>query len=138
MTTINMQTLVYINLLDKASHVKTKQCFVYNNTIFFAVPKQLVSQAIGPNASYVKKIRDNLGKKVKIISAPEGPEEMQKFIEDIVSPTKFKSLEIRDNTVIITAGSNQNKASLIGRNRRRFSEMHKVIHDIFNMDLRIV
>ena len=35
MAIINMQTMRYINLLDKASNVKTRKCFVYNNTIYF-------------------------------------------------------------------------------------------------------
>lgn len=138
MATINMQTLVYMNLLDKASHVKTKQCFIYNNIVFFAVPRQLVSKAIGPNALYVKKMRENLGKKIRIISAPDGVKDLYKFVEEVVSPVKFKTLEINDNTVTITSGTNQNKASLIGRDKRRFIELQRIIRDIFNLELKII
>lgn len=138
MATISMQTMRYINLLDRASQVKTKQCFVYNNTIFFAVPRQMVSKAIGPAALNVKRIQENLGKKVKIIPAPEGLEDAQVFIHNLVFPNKFKSLEIKGSSFILTAGSNQNKAVLIGRNKRRFEELQKIIQDIFHMDLKIL
>ena len=60
MAIINMQTMRYINLLDRASHVKTSKCFVYNNTIMFAVPKEMVSKAIGPDAINVRRIQEVL------------------------------------------------------------------------------
>ncbi len=138
MATINMQTMRYINLLDRASNVKTKQCFIYNNTIFFAVPRELVSRAIGPAALNIKKIQDNLGKKVRIIAEPEGILGAQKFLQELVAPIRFKSLEIKDGGFILTAGSNQSKASLIGRNKRRFEELHKIMLDLFGMDLKII
>lgn len=137
MATINMQTMRYINLLDRASKVKTKQCFVYNNTIFFAVPKELVSRAIGPAALHIKDMQKNLNKKIRIIFSPEGINEAYKFIKELVSPNKFKSLEIKDGVIILTAGNNQLKAVLIGRNKRRFDELRKILQDIFGMDFKI-
>ncbi len=133
-----MQTMMYINILDRASNVRTKKCFVYNNTIFFAVPKHLVSRAIGPSALNVKKIQENLGKKVRIIAEPENVWDATRFVQDLVNPNKFKSLEIKDNCFILTAGSNQNKAILIGRNKRRLEELKKILFDSFSMDLKIV
>ena len=128
----------YINLLDRASQVRTNRCFVYNNTIFFAVPRNLVSRAIGPSAINVRKIQENLGKKVRIVAEPEGIYDAKRFVEDLVSPNRFKSLEIKDNSIILTAGSSQNKAILIGRNKRRLEEMEKILQDIFGMSLKIV
>ena len=128
----------YINLLDRTSSVKTKKCFVYNNTIFFAVPKRFVSKAIGPAALNVRRIQENLGKKVRIISEPEGLKDTQRFIEELVSPIKFKFLEIKDNEIIITAGNNQNKASLIGRDKRRLIELESIIYDVFGMATKII
>ncbi len=128
----------YINLLDRASNVRTKKCFVYNNTIFFAVPKNLVSRAIGPSALNVKKIQENLGRRVRIIAEPENVWDAMRFVKDLVNPNKFKSLEIKDNCFILTAGSNQNKAILIGRDKRRLEELKSIIFDIWGMDLKIV
>ena len=133
-----MQTMRYINLLDRASNVKTNKCFVYNNTIFFAVPKELVSKAIGPAALNVKRIQENLGKKIRIIEAPEGIQDVMKFVKEIVMPIKFKSLEIKEREIIITAGNNQNKAILIGRNKRRIDELQNIVRDIFGMELKIL
>lgn len=138
MAIINMQTMRYINLLDRASSVKTKQCFLYNNIIFFAVPKALVSKAIGPSAINVRRIQEHLGKKVRIIPAPFGLEDVPRFVHNLVSPNKFKSIEVKDGAFILTAGNNQNKAVLIGRNKRRFEELRIILLDIFGMELKIL
>jgi len=137
MATINMQIMRYINILDRASHVKTSNCFIYNNTIFFAVSKFMISKAIGPNASNIRKIEEQTGKKIRIIEEPQGIESAERFISDIVAPVKFKSIEIKDKCIIITAGSS-NKAALLGRNKRRFDELRQILIDNFGLDLKIV
>lgn len=137
MATIDMQTMRYINLLDRASHVKTHTCFVYNNTIMFAVPRSMVSKALGPDALNVRRIQDELGKKVRILAAPEGRQDLNEFVGKLIAPVGFKSIEVKGEECIINAGS-QHKAALIGRNRRRFEELATVIKDLFSLELKII
>ena len=120
--TINMQDMRYLNLFGKITRVNTRFCFKYNETIVFCVPRRLVSKAIGKNGENVKKMSEILRKKIKIIKKPEGIQDAKTFIEDIISPVKFRDIEVKDKEIIITAGS-QSKAALIGRNKRRFLEM---------------
>jgi len=138
MTIINMQTMRYINLLDRVSHVKTNRCFVYNNIIIFAVPRMMMPQALGQNLSNIREIQGQLGKRVRIIEEARGIESVKKFIQDIVYPAKFKSLEIRDNELAITAGGKQNKAILLGRDKARLAELEQIVKDNFGLDLRII
>jgi transcription antitermination factor NusA-like protein len=137
MTVIDIQKMRYINLLDRVSRVKTSKCFFYNNCIFFAVPKSLISRAIGLNASNIRQMQDQLQKRIKIVSEPESQADLEQFIVNIVAPVNFKSLEIKEGTVIITAGP-QSKAALLGRNKRRFLELEQIVKDIFHLDLRII
>lgn len=132
-----MQTMRYINLLDRASRVKTTKCFVYNNTIIFAVPRSMISRAIGPDASNIRLIQTQLGKRVRIISEASNPEEALRFVQDVVAPIRFKSLEVKDGSFILNAGS-QSKAALIGRNKRRLDELNQIMKDNFGMELKIV
>lgn len=138
MAIIDMRTMRYINLLDKISHVKTSKCFVHNGSIFFAVNKNDVSRAIGPGAINVKRMQEKTGKKIRIIEEAESLNGIREFIEDIVSPVRIKSVEIKDNSVLIGAGNSQTKAALIGRNRRRQEELKKIIQNFFNLDVKIV
>jgi NusA-like KH domain protein len=124
--TIDMQFMRYINLFEKISRVSTTNCFVYNNVIIFAVPKELVSTAIGPGASNVKRMSETLRKKIKVVTMPTGDAGIKKFIEEIVEPIKLNSLELKDGIVIVTA-DRQGKAMLIGRNRVREQELTEIL-----------
>ncbi len=137
MTVIDMQTMRYINLLDRAANVKTKNCFLYNNTVIFAVPGAMISKAIGPDAINIRRIQESLGKKVRIIKEPAGLGESERFISDIVYPVNFKGVELKDGVFLLNAGS-QSKAALIGRNKRRLEELRKISQDVFGFDLKIV
>ena len=126
----------YLNLFEKMTGVSTRYCFKYNDFVVFCVPRHLVSMAIGENGRNVKRMSEVLRKRIKVITAPDGIYHAKQFIEAIISPLRFKDLNISENEIILTAGSN--KAALIGRNKRRFLEMQKIIHDYFGKDFRIV
>ena len=137
MSVIDMKLMRYINLLDRVSRVKTRKCFVYNNIILFAVPRMMVSQAIGPGAYNVKRIQEQLGKRVRIISEPQGIEDALNFVREVVSPVRFKSLELKDGVFVLNAGS-ASKAALIGRNKKRLEELQEIVKNNFGLDLRII
>ena len=136
-STIDMQQMRYLNLFEKISRVTTRFCFKYNETIFFCVPNSLVSKAVGENGRNARQLSSILGKKIRIIPAPHGIEDIRRFIDNIVYPVTFKNIEVNENEVILSANT-QGKASLIGRNKRRFFEMQKIINDFFGKDFRIV
>ena len=101
------------------------------------MPRELVNRAIGENGKNIKRIGEVLGKKAKVIPSPRGIYDVKQFIENIVYPVTFKSLEIKDDEMILTAG-NQSKAALIGRDKKRLLELQKIIKDYFGKELRII
>lgn len=137
MNVIDMKLMRYINLLDRTSRVKTRKCFVYNETIIFAVPRSMMSQAIGPGAANIRMLQGQLGKRIRIISEPRGMEDAPNFVREVVSPVRFKSLELKDGTFVLNAGSTS-KAALIGRNKKRLDELKQIMLNNFGIDLKIV
>jgi transcription antitermination factor NusA-like protein len=132
-----MQDLRYLNLFGKISQVRTQFCFKYNEVIVFCVPKPMVAKAVGMGGRNIRKISEILRKRVKVVAHPQDIGNAEEFIRAVVSPVEFNSVEVTDDQIIINAGS-QSKAALIGRNRRRFLEMQKLVRDFFKRDLRIV
>ena len=86
----------------------------------------------------MKRISEILQKKIRVIQCPRGIQDARGFIGVLVKPIMFKDLQITNTEIILTAGSMQNKAVLIGRDKRRFFEMQKIIKDFFSRDFRIV
>jgi NusA-like KH domain protein len=135
--TIDMQDLRYLNLFSKVTRIETKYCFMYNNVVIFAVPRKLISKALGKDASNLKRISNVLKKRVKVVAIPHGIEDAKRLIESIVTPVTFKDIEITEDEIILNAGS-QNKAALIGRNKRRLHEMQEIVKDFFHKEFKIV
>jgi len=135
--TIDMQGMRYLNLFSQITNVRTRHFFKYNEAIMFCVPRIFLSRALGEQGSNLRKIGSILKKRIRIVAKPEGIEDLKKFVQVIISPVEFKEIDVKGNEVIITAGSS-NKASLLGRNKRRLLEMQKIIQEYFGKELKIV
>jgi len=57
---------------------------------------------------------------------------ISKFVKDVVDPVEFNKIEVKDNSIIITAGR-QSKAALIGRGRQREKELADVLKNFFGI-----
>lgn len=129
----------YMNLLDAVAHVHASKCFVYNNTVYFAVSPKLFSRALGIENRNVSLISQRLEKRVRIIrDVEEDISGISKFIGAIISPVSFASIELKDNFLVLTAGSRERAATLIGRNKVRLIELNAVLESYFGKTIRII
>lgn len=135
--TIDMKDMRQLNLFSKVTRISTHYIFNYNEHIIFCVPKSKLREAIGPEASNIRRISETLKKRIKILPIPRGIEDAKTFIEKIVAPLTFKDLEITDSEIILTAGP-QSKAALLGRNKRRLLEMQEIVKGFFKREYRVV
>jgi transcription antitermination factor NusA-like protein len=133
--TINMQEMRYLNLFERIMGVRTRYCFMYNESLVFCVPKPLISKAVGENGRNIRKMSEVLRKRIKIVAAPKGIEDAETLIGAVVSPVTFRGIEIKDDEIVVSGG--KNKAALIGRNKRRLLEMQKIVKGFFGRDFRI-
>lgn len=133
--TIDMRGMRQLNLFERITGIRTKNCFNYNRTLIFAIPQSTISRAIGPNAINIKKLSSILGQKIRIIALPKN--NIEKFILDLISPVRVDSIQEFSNCIEISA-TTQNKATLIGRNKVRLEELEKIIKDVLGKELKIV
>lgn len=135
--TINMQDLRYLNLFRKITNIPTRYCFSYNETLMFCVEKHELARALGRNGENLREISNITKKRIRILPIPQGIENSKSFIQAVIAPVTFKEMEITPNEIIINAGP-ENKAALLGRNKRRFLEMKEIVKDFFKLDYRII
>jgi transcription antitermination factor NusA-like protein len=134
--TIDMQEMRYLNLFERIMGVTTRYCLKYNEGIVFCVPKNLVQRAVGEGGRNIREMSQILERRIKIVAQPDGLKDAEFFIRAVVSPTTFKNFEIKNGEIQITGGDN--KAMLIGRNKKRLIEMQKIVKDFFGMEFRVV
>ncbi|MEA3414337.1 MAG: hypothetical protein U9Q99_02325 [Nanoarchaeota archaeon] len=136
--TINMQDIMNLNLFSKITHVQTSYCFTYNNILMFCVPKNKISQALGRQGENLKIISNKIRKRIRIIPKPKDINDLKDFFQLIINPAEFKDIKVTDNEIIITAGGKENKAILLGREKRRYEEMKKILKNFFNKEYKVM
>ncbi|MCL6500623.1 MAG: hypothetical protein K6T16_01155 [Candidatus Pacearchaeota archaeon] len=134
---LDIQKIQYMNLFEKITHVKAKYCFNYDATVIFAVPKLLVTKAMGRNAENVNRLTERLNRKVKIVAVPQSTADLGRFVKVIIFPHKFKKLSLEDQQLFIFAMPRE-KAALIGRNKKRLQELSEVLDRFFNIKRVII
>jgi len=135
--TIDMQGLRYLNLFRKITRIQTRYYFLYNEILMFCVPRRNIPQALGKKGENLKKMSDILKRRVRILQIPHGVENAKAFIQSVIAPVTFKEVEITPDEIIVTAGS-ENKAALLGRNKRRLNEMKEIVKDFFKKEYRVI
>ena len=135
--TIDMRGLRYLNLFRKITKLQTRYCFFYNEILMFCVPHKDIPRALGKNGENLKKMSDILKRRIRVLQIPRGVEDAKSFIQAIIAPVTFKDMEINPEEIIVTAG-NENKAALLGRNKRRINEMKTIVKDFFKLDYRVI
>ena len=130
-----MQEMRYLNLFEQASGVRTRFCFKYNESIFFCVPRSMISRAVGEHGRNIRRMSEILRRNIRVVPTPRGIEDAENFIKSIISPLTIRDFRVDANEIVV--GGGKNKASLIGRNKRRFFEMQKIVSDFFGKEFRI-
>ena len=133
-----MQDIMNLNLFSKITRVSTSYCFTYNNILMFCVPREKISQALGRQGENLKKMSDRIRKRIRILPKPNNIDDAKNFFQAIINPAEFKEFKITDNEIIVTAGGKENKAILLGREKRRYEEMKKIIRNFFNKEYRVI
>jgi len=135
---LDMQDIRHLNLFSQITKINTRFCVNYNGTLIFCVPKSLVKTSLGENGRNIKRISEILNKKIRVIPIPRGNEDIKMFIEEVIKPLTFKNMEIKKEEVIINSSNIQNKAALMGREKKRLSELQKAVREYFNKELKIL
>ena len=133
---LDIQDIQYLNLFSKITKVRATNCFNYNSHLVFVVKPQNMMRAVGNNGINVRRISENIGKKIKIVAMPPkhiSNYDIRKFVLSIVHPVRFKQLINNNGEVIIHAGGIQTRAMLIGRESSKINELKDILRQYFNI-----
>lgn len=133
---IDMKDMRHLNLFSKITNIQTRFHFSYNETLMFVVPKSKIAQALGRDNQNLRTLSGILKKRIRILPMPLGIEDAKTFIQQIIAPVGFKDIEITLEEIVVNAGP-ENKAALLGRNKRRLLEMQQIVKDFFSLDYRV-
>jgi NusA-like KH domain protein len=129
---LDIRTIQYMNLFEKTTGIKAKDCFNYNAIIIFMVPRVLISRAFGERRSNLNRLRMKMNRNVKIISNPSGIYDLEYFISAVISPNRFKKISLENDELTIFSLP-RTKSVLIGRDKMRLKELSDILKRVFGI-----
>jgi transcription termination/antitermination protein NusA len=124
----DMETLQWMNLFEKVTKARIKDCFVHNEKIHFIVENGQLFKALGENKKNVTKLEDLLKKKVKVI---EYSDDMLKFIVNVMAPLKCVDIKNDADIVTITGPDQKTKGLMIGARANNLRKFEGVVQKYF-------
>lgn len=109
----DLALIQHMNLFEKLSGAKLKDCIVSEEAILFIVESNEMSKAIGKHGFTVKKLENAFKKKVKIV---EFSPEVKSFIKNLVTPLKINDVIEEEKIFTIIPPDVRTRGLLIGRN----------------------
>tara|TARA_Y100000310_G_C20275213_1_gene619888 strand:+ start:84 stop:470 length:387 start_codon:yes stop_codon:yes gene_type:complete len=125
----------YIILFENLTHVKVKDAYQRNGSLWFVIEKGGMFRAVGKNGERVKKIENMLKKKVKLV---EYDDDVCRFSSHLIYPVKAKNIEFSDGNLVFELNDVKSKGLLIGRERKNLKDLKEVLSRYFKVDDIIV
>jgi len=133
---LDQDTLGLSSLMEKIARVRVKDCFKDENSsvIYFVVEAGQLGKAVGKGGVNIKKVQDQLGKKIKVV---EYRSSVINFIKSFIYPLKVDDIVEENDTIILKDSSKKTKSLLIGREGRNLSIINRAVKRFFNKDVKV-
>ncbi len=107
----DMALMQIMNLFEKITHAKLKDCFIENEQLFFVVQELELGKALGNHAINVKKLQETLNRKIKIV---EFNSDVIQFVKNVLYPLRTANIEQQDDVLTITPADVKTRGYIIG------------------------
>ncbi len=124
------------SLMERVSKAKVKDCFTdEEGTIYFVVAPGDLGKAIGKGASNIKRLQQELQRKIRVI---EYSENVAEFIKNIIYPLRIQSITEEQETVVIKETNKKAKSLLMGRQGRNLKLINRAVKRFFPHQIKVV
>ena len=132
---LDQETLGLSSLMEKRTHARIKDCFQDKETIFFVVARGDMGKALGKGAENVKRIQQELDKRVRLI---EYRDNVVDFVKSIIYPIKVEEVVEEEGIVFIKDSRKKTKSMLIGREGKNLVLINRAVKRFFNKEVKVV
>ena len=124
-------------LMERITKAKVKDCFKdEEGTVYFVVGKGEFGKVVGKAGSSIKKVQQELGRKVKVI---EYSDSVTEFIRNIIHPlTAAEIVEDGSGLISIKEPYKKAKSLLIGRGGKNIKLLNRAVKRFFNYEVKVV
>ncbi|MBS3163030.1 NusA-like transcription termination signal-binding factor [Candidatus Woesearchaeota archaeon] len=128
------QTIGYINLFERNTNAKVKDCFNEEEFLVFVVQPENLRKALENHGQKIQRLNLLLKKRIKIIEFNEDP---KRFLFNLIYPLKTE-IEMVGNTIIIKTKDNKEKGQIFGREKTNLKRIQGILNKYFKLEIKVV
>ncbi len=132
---LDTDTLGLGTIMEKITRTRVKDCFKEEDTVYFVVGSGELGKAVGKGGSNIRKVQEELGKKIKVI---EFRSNIADFVKNVIYPLKVEQVVEEEGIVKIKESSKKTKSLLIGRGGKNLKLINRAVKRFFNVSEVIV
>ena len=132
---LDTDTLGLGTIMERITRTRVKDCFKEEDTVYFVVGSGELGKAVGKGGSNIKKVQEELGKKIKVI---EFRSNIADFVKNIIYPLKVEQVIEEEGIVKIKESSKKTKSLLIGLGGKNLKLINRAVKRFFNVSEVIV
>ena len=116
--------------MERLTNARVKDCFDINETIYFIVATGDMGKAVGKGGLIIKKIQQELGKRIRII---EYRDSVADFVRSVIYPLTVEEIVEKEGLIIIKDRSKKTKSLLIGRDGKNLNLINRAVQRFFKV-----
>ena len=133
---LNQEMMGLSSLMERITKAKVKDCFTdEEGSIFFVVAPGEIGKAIGKGASNIKRLQQELQRKIKII---EYNDNVVEFVKNIIYPLHVQSITEEQGVIVIKETNKKAKSLLIGRQGRNLKLIDRAVKRFFQHEIKVI
>jgi len=132
---LDQETAGLSSVMERMSGARVKDCFQDEDTVYFVVAPGEIGKAIGKSGMNIRRVQDELHKKVRVV---EFRERMEEFLRNLMYPVMVQEIVEEENAIILKDSSSKTKGLLIGRNGKNLRFINRAVQRFFNKEVRVV
>ena len=122
-------------LFESVTGAKVKDC-IANEKLILIMEENEMGKAIGRNGINIKRMENNLKRKIKLV---EFSNDVLKFIKNIIYPIEALDIKNEDEIITIHGKDTSSKAMLIGRERQNINHISSIVKRYFDIkEIRVI
>lgn len=131
---LDQEVLGLSSLMERLTGARVKDCFREQDMVYFVVAPGELGKAVGKGGIHVKRVQQELGKKIRII---EFSPSIHEFVRNIIYPLQVEKI-IEEDSIILQESNRRTKSLLIGREGRNLKLINRAVRRFFNKEVKVV
>lgn len=115
---------------EKITRVRLRDCIEEGDTLYFIVEGGMIGQAIGYNSENLRRLKDILKRKIKIV---EFSADVVNFLRSLTYPLKLRDISVEGDVIRVSVPDRTTKALLIGKNRQNLGAYTRIVQRFFKI-----